>query len=563
MITHYSKPHLIRTPKGGHHLVVDGKPFLVLGGELQNSSFSSVSYMEPLWHKLRDDGINTCLVGVYWSTIEPQEGVFDWKELDELLLAARRHDMRLILLWFGSWKNGMSTYVPAWIKRDHKRFERASIPGDNGYTQIVEVLSTFSQTNIEADVKAFSEFMAHLRAFDESHGTVLMVQVENEVGLLGGSRDVSSRAQKVYQGSVSAELISTIVTHLDSFHPHLRKFLASRKLSHQSRGSWADLFGTSSHADEVFMAYHYAIYVNRVASAGKAIYDLPMFTNAWLSSIYKDDRIRIPVMAGGGEDPGTWPSGGPNLEVLDIWKQFAPSLDFLSPDIYLHHYEQVLEAWALDQPLLIPEQRRDGPGLRRMWEAFGTFGALTASPFGVDSLEGPGRDALREHFGLLQQLESYILQAQAAPGSSFGFYFDEPGPNESVNDNVKTVTLGSWELTIKRAFVPGRLEPAYGIVFPLSGDKFLLAGAGYQIAFKSTDTSSIFTGLIHFDEKRVTNARAGTLGTVRRFNGDEIVGGKCVVMPSLKPDAESFPIAIFIPAGTRIAEVELYHLREE
>ncbi|WVF69434.1 hypothetical protein IAT40_004211 [Kwoniella sp. CBS 6097] len=415
MITHHSKPHLINTPNGGHHLIVDGKPSLILAGELQNSSFSSASFMDPL-----------------------------------------RHGMRLVLLWFGSWKNGMSTYAPAWVKRDHKRFERASVPGDDGRGQIVE-------------------------------------------------------------------------------------FLTSRNLSCQTEGSWSDVFGPSAHADEVFMAYHYAVYVERVALAGKATYDLPMFTNAWLSSIDKDDTIQIPVMAGGGKDPGTRPSGGPNIEVLDM----------------------VLTAWThRPQPLFIPEQRRDPPGLRRMWDAFGTYGALTASPFGVDSLEDSGRYALREHFGLLQQLEYYILQSQAHPGSCYGFYFDEPKPGETVNDTIKTIRLGTWDLSIKRAFVPGQLDAAYGAIFPLETDRFLVAGAGYQIFFKSTDALSIFTGLTHFDEKEVTNARAGTLRTVRRFNGDETLGGKSVVMPSLKPDADSFPIAIFIPAGTRIAEVELYHLTE-
>lgn len=458
----------------------------------------------------------------------------------------------------------MSTYVPPWIKRDNKRFPRAKIEDGLGGSKIAEVLSVFSEENAETDAHAFAGLMKHLKQLDGDHGTVIMVQVENEVGLLGATRDLAGPAQAVYEQVVPRSLLVDLCDRWDDLHPVLRTVLDKQRLSTGSNGTWSEVFGSSKQADEIFMAYHYALYVEKVAARGRTEYALPLFTNAWLSSFAKDPDARVPVMAGGGEDPGDWPCGGPNIGVLDIWMSFAPTLDFFSPDVYIHDYSEVLRHWKhRDQPLFIPEQRRDPVGLRWMWEAFGTYGALAASPFGIDSLEGNDRVVVREHFGLLAQLQSFILQSQASPGSCYGFWFDDIKPGETILGHTKTVQLGGYELTIKRAFVPGKLEPAYGLICPLSENKFLFAGAGYQVWFRSIKPESLFTGIISFDEQIVLDQSTGARRTLRRYNGDEIVGGKCVVMPSLKPDASSFPIAIFIPAGARIAEVEVYDLWEE
>jgi hypothetical protein len=471
---------------------------------------------------------------------------------------------------------GMSTYIPAWMKRDAKRFPRAHIHNPLGGTQLTEVLSLFHESNVDADIKAFSALMAHIKQVDEEHGTIIMVQVENEVGLLGASRDLSKSAEKVYQGDVPSELTSAISDKWDIFHPALKDGLGGKKPS-TTQGSWGDIFGTTKRADEVFMAYHYAKYINRVTAAGKDIYPLPMYTNCWLSSHWKDNyEVRKAGFsaASGGEEPGVWPSGGPNIGVLDIWIEFAPSLDFFSPDVYLHFYSDWAKAYThRGQPLFIPEQRRDAMGLRWMWEAFGTYGALAASPFGIDSLpdvaeeddDGESRELVKEHFGLLKQVRYYVLQSQANPGSCFGFWFNKPKPEEKVNEVVKKTTIGKWKLTIKRSTIPGVQQPAYGMVVPLEGhdDRFLLVGAGFSVTFQSVDEKVLFTGITHFDEKEVVDIKTGELKTLRKFNGDETMGGKTVSMPSLKPDAGSLPIAIFIAAGTRIAEVGVYQITEE
>lgn len=406
--------------------------------------------------------------------------------------------------------------------------------------------------------------MRHLKELDGDHGTIIMVQVENEVGLLGATRDLAKPAQDAYIQPVPEALLVDLQDKCDVLHPTLRDAINMSRVRTGSQLSWAQVFGDSKQADEIFMAYHYAVYVERVAAKGKAEYELPLFTNAWLSSFAKDPDAKVPVMAGGGEDPGDWPCGGPNIGVLDIWMSFAPSLDFFAPDVYLHKYSEVLHHWKhRGQPLFIPEQRRDAVGLRWMWEAFGSYGALAASPFGIDSLEGDDRIVLREHFGLLEQLQTFILQSQANPGSCYGFWFDELRSEETILNNVKSVILGGFQLTIKRAFVPGKLMPAYGLICMLGDNRYLCAGAGYQVWFDSIRPDSLFTGIISFDEQIIVDCDTGKRRTLRRYNGDEIVGGKCVVMPSLKPDAASFPIAIFIPAGSRIAEVEVYELLDE
>ena len=161
-------------------LIVDGKPFLILGGELGNSSATNMAYMQPIWPKLKVMHLNTVLVPIFWELIEEVEGQFDLSLVDDLIREARRQELKLIFLWFGSWKNSMSSHAPAWVKTDQKRFPRAK--DDTGRSQ--EILTPFSENNLQADLKAFQKLMQHLKDFDGSDNTVIMVQVENEIGML-------------------------------------------------------------------------------------------------------------------------------------------------------------------------------------------------------------------------------------------------------------------------------------------------------------------------------------------------------------------------------------------
>ncbi len=108
-------------------LFVDGKPFLMLSGELQNSSSSSLEYMKPIWPKLKALGLNTVVTPLSWELIEPQEGQFDFTLVDGLLDQARHENERIVFLWLASWKNGKSSYAPAWVKQDMRRFPRVVV----------------------------------------------------------------------------------------------------------------------------------------------------------------------------------------------------------------------------------------------------------------------------------------------------------------------------------------------------------------------------------------------------------------------------------------------------
>jgi len=197
-------PHL-RKQGTATQLIVDDKPFLALAGELNNNSATSVEYMKPVWPKLAAAKVNTVLAAVSWAQLEPQEGKFDFAVLDGIIRDARSQKLRLVLLWFGSWKNSLSSYVPNWVKKDLERFPRAQVVGgvwpeftlsEVPRTKVegsmnIELLSTLSDANRDADARAYAAMMRHIKAVDGLDHTVIMIQVENEVGMAGDSRDRS------------------------------------------------------------------------------------------------------------------------------------------------------------------------------------------------------------------------------------------------------------------------------------------------------------------------------------------------------------------------------------
>ena len=115
---------------GRTELIVDEKPFLILGGEFHNSSGSDLNYLEKhVWPGLRRLGGNCYLTPVYWECMEPQKGVYDFTLVDGVIEQARREKVRLVLLWFGLWKNGKSEYIPVWMKKDPSYFYMKGIDG--------------------------------------------------------------------------------------------------------------------------------------------------------------------------------------------------------------------------------------------------------------------------------------------------------------------------------------------------------------------------------------------------------------------------------------------------
>ena len=244
-------------------LIVDGKPFLALSGELANTAPSNLDYMRHIFPILaRQVHLNTVLTAVAWGWIEPREGQYDFHLVDAAIELANQNDLRLVWLWFGSWKNGESNFAPGWVKADYDRFPRAQI--QNGRN--VEILSTLSESNLQADAKAFAALMRHVKEVDKNH-RVIMAQVENEVGLLGDSRDRSPAANEAFAKPVPREFMDYLQKHKDNLLPEFRKIWEAAGF--KTSGTWEEVFGKGVQTDEIFMGWNYARYVGKVAEAGK------------------------------------------------------------------------------------------------------------------------------------------------------------------------------------------------------------------------------------------------------------------------------------------------------
>jgi hypothetical protein len=565
-------PHL-RNTKTSKQLIVNGEPFLMLSGELHNSSLSSAAYMSTVWPTMKSMNINTLLGSVSWEMIEPIEGKFDFSELDKVIAGAREHDLHLVLLWFGSFKNALSTYVPGWVKRDVDRFPRVHVLDDDRRLKTIELVSPFNNRAWEADAKAFAELMRHLRETDSEHSTVLMVQVENETGLLGDSRDRSQVADKAFNEPVPSDLVNYLSSQ-ESLHPMFEKRWPLIKSKAANNTSWESVFGIGVPAEEIFMADAFARYVHNVAAAGKKEYDIPLYANCWLNfddpSVLDLEGIPLgegtPTVAGGGAKAGVYPSGGPVPHTLDIWNFHTVekgSLDFLAPDLYLHDYKWVCEQYRYkNNPLFIPEQKADAFGVRRTWLAYGTYGAMGCSPFGIDTVE-MNRSELefwRRSNGVIHSMRRQILDAQAnKPEHMFGFYFDEY--SDATSSQQWKRTFDEMAVTIERSFVFGRPGAGYGMVIYQGNNQFLLIGSGFQATFRSTRPESTFTGILSAEEKMV--AEDGSLSTLRVMNGDETRSGAFMIMPTENPDYGGFPIRVTIPARTYVASVTAYSLQEK
>jgi len=522
-------PHLRRVD-GRRQLIVDGKPFIILGGEVHNSSSSSLAYMEPIWPRLVSLNLNTVLLPISWELIEPEEGKFNFNLVDGLIEGARRHNLKIIFLWFGTWKNVVSSYVPAWVKTDQKRFPRAQ----DAMGRNLDAISCFSENALEADSRAFKSLMRHILEVDGGHHIVIMVQVENEVGLLGSSRDHNPLAEEQFAKPVPRELINYLQSNVRSLNPYLRCIWGGAGF--KTSGDWREVFGAG--ADEVFMAWHFARYVDSVAAAGKVEYPLPMFVNAWLGpSAYAYEEGR----------PGEYPSGGPVARMLDVWRAAAPHIDIISPDIYREDFSSVCREYdRLDNPLFIPETFRDERSAAYIFYAIGQHDAIGFSPFGIDDILEPEKHPLSESYKVLSGMMPLIAKFYGT-GRMMGFVDDGTYGYHHVESLWRvrarvrgfSCELGDYQLRIgftrdlaerARAVWPGfpyeDKVPASGLIIAVGSDEYIVAGMNFMLRFLPKDSFSLNVGILHVEEGVF---RDGEWVPGRRLNGDETGHGTYVL----------------------------------
>jgi len=508
-------PHL-RREGTATQLVVDGAPFLVLGGELGNSS-GEPAYLKPFWPKLRELGLNTVIAPVYWDQLEPAPGRFDFAQVDGLLADARAQRMRLVLLWFGSWKNSMSCYAPAWVKSDTRRFPRAQDSSGRG----LEILSPFADENRDADARAFAALLRHLRAQDGRDHTVVMVQVENEVGMIPEPRDRSASADALYAGPVPPELLGYLTEHAASLAPELQSLWSAR--GRPGAGSWEEVFGPGSATAEVFMAWHFARYVQAVAAAGKAEYPLPMFANAAL--------VRP------GYQPGQYPSAGPLPHLLDVWRAAAPAIDFLAPDVYFPNFAEWARRYTRGgNPLFVPEALRSPDAAVNALYAFGAHDAIGFAPFGIESTSEPASSLLSGAYAAVASLAPMLTAAQGK-GRSAGLLPPAPEAQREpqrvrLNGYVLDVVYERQPLPSLADGVPAGATapapapaPAGGLVIATGPDEFVFAGVGFRVTFAPDTPGDPVAGLLSVEELA---ARDGRLERVRFLNGDQTHQGRHV-----------------------------------
>lgn len=340
----------IKHKDGRHCLMVDGKPFLMLGAQCNNSS-AWPDTLPQIWSAMEQLKVNTLEIPIYWEQFEPQKGQFDYSVIDTIITQAREHNVRVVLLWFATWKNGSNHYMPGWMKQQPEKYPNMI----NKEGQEIDSPSPHAEATLNEDVRAFSAFMKHLKEFDKQH-TVIMVQVQNEPGAWGSVRDYSNDAQKIFDKPVPKEVLKAV-----GKNP-------------KSNKNWKDVFGND--ADEFFQVWHVAQYIGKIAQAGKDIYPLPLYVNA---------AIRNPINPG----PPYYQIGGPNDNVFELWRAAAPAVDVLAPDIYFSDTETYLKAMELyargDNPLFVPETFWHDDFPKFFYSALG-YGAIGYAPFGLDDI---------------------------------------------------------------------------------------------------------------------------------------------------------------------------------
>lgn len=520
-------------------IIANGRPMLMIGGELGNSSASTIEDVQKIFPHLKALGLNTVLAPVTWELIEPKEGQYDFSSLDNIINEARKNNLKVVILWFGAWKNSMSCYAPEWFKRDTKRFPR--VHDRNG--KPLEEASSLSANVLEADKKIFCKMLEHIRTTDSNEQTVVMVQVENEIGMINEPRDYSKDATKMYNSQVPKVLTDYLtgknvqgVKKLTGNNPRLN--------IKSDKGSWAELFGNDMYAEEIFQAWTYAVYVEKIAQAGKSIYDLPMYVNVALNS-----RNR---------KPGEYPSAGPLAHLIDIWHCGAPSIAVLGLDLYDKGYRDWTDRYHLStNPLFIPEIRLEDQDAMRALYAFGHHDAMGFCPFSIEdyplysnasqsdwkdmdlsqddqlnafSSTSSSLSPLAAAYKLLRQAEPLILAHQGTEDMDAvildnDFRQADIQTPDGITLHIKhSYTLG-WE--------PGAHSAAWPevacIVIRQGKEDYLVIGSGVVITYEKASSATTQVGLAKCEQVQFESD--GSMRILRHLSGDQTHQGRHVRIP--------------------------------
>ncbi|MDU0347967.1 DUF5597 domain-containing protein [Actinomyces sp. MRS3W] len=504
------------------HLRIAGRPRLLLGGQLHNSTSSDLSSAREAFDRVVALGGNAVTATVSWHLVEPSEGRFDFAGVDALIDLARERDLALTLLWFGAWKNAASTYAPRWVRADTARFPRAELETDGAggaaFTRPgTPVLSVFSPELLSADRRAFTALARHIADVDDA-GVVVMIQVENETGLLGAARDHCVGAEAAWAAPVPGQLLGWLAEHPDATGTAARLW---REQGRPSAGTWPEVFGSDEWAQEVFMAWAIASHCEALAASASQHLDVPYYANAWLGP------------QPGQELPGQYPSGGPTAGVLDVWQAAAPSLALLGPDIYIDDVKGTTAAYARpDNPLLIPESRL---AVGNLFWTVGS-GAIGFNVFGVDDVRPDGQFSSAYH--LLGGAEDVIIAAQREgrirpvlleAGESA--VVELGGLSWTVRDagaalrqmfldagvRVRTDADAGGEESDASALVPSPADTrAMGILIDLGDDEILAIGQGLMF-----DVAGQVGEIVEIDDAVEGCYEAGEWVSGRHLNGDE------------------------------------------
>lgn len=449
-----SIPHLEKSGTA-NQLIVNGKPFLMIAGEVHNSSASTVAYMKPLFPKLKKMNLNSAFVTFAWEQFEPEEGVFDYTLVDAILDGARQNDLKVCLLWFASWKNGESSYAPLWVKKDTKRFFRVLTKEGKR----IETLSPFCEATKQADAKAYATLMKYIKKVDNDQ-TVILMQPENEVGMFQDI-DYNPIALDLFEQEVPQQLLDYLKSNKSNLNEEVKSVWAAK--GYKTSGTWKQVFGDNPQSKGFFITWQYATYMNFVAKSGRKEYNLPVMVNSWI--VQKPEDL-----------PGVYPNGGPVSRVMDIWKAAAPDIDIQSPDIYLSNFKEICAMYHReDNPLLIPESKAE---VGRAYYAFGQHDAICFSPFGIE--DAADDFVFTKSYEVLNEVQHLITKYQGT-GKIAGILKEE-------GEEGTTLILGDHKLNV--GYTRSN-EPCFGLVIQTAEDEFIVVGMNLKISFESTKENTV------------------------------------------------------------------------